>query len=167
VELVVPEVVKSGGAYKSVNYQNLVALLIEAIKELSTSVTSIASWFTQNTLTIGQDRVLNVEGTSTFKGNICVDDICITNDQFKSLFLQQGGLVQAPVPTPQSAPEPETPIEPEQAPTGESAPTSDEVTPDAPTLSEEPASDPAPEAPASEAPAPDPAPAPESIPASE
>jgi len=42
VEKVVPEVVRSGGEYKSLNYQHLVALLINAIQELNTKVDNLA-----------------------------------------------------------------------------------------------------------------------------
>jgi len=45
VQTVVPEVVKGGGSYLSVNYQNLVALLIEAIKELATKIEGFADHF--------------------------------------------------------------------------------------------------------------------------
>jgi hypothetical protein len=169
VELVVPEVVKSGGTYKSVNYQNLVALLIEAIKELSSSVTSIASWFTENTLTIAKDRFLNVEGTATFKGIICADDVCITNDQFKSLLLRQGGSVQIPAPTPVPESTPQT--EPESTPestseTGGSGISSESVSEQTP-APEAPTTESVPEQVPESAPVPEPAPeapAPESTP---
>lgn len=85
VELVVPEVVSSGGLYKSVNIKNLVALLIEGVKELKVQVDvvkekviAISSWFGSD-----GDR-LNV------KGLICVDDVCVTKDQFKQILINSG-----------------------------------------------------------------------------
>lgn len=77
VEDVVPEVVSSGGEYKSVNIKNLVGLLIEAIKELVAKVESIMTWFKGDKLNI--------------KNDVCVDDVCITKDQFKSILLQAEG----------------------------------------------------------------------------
>jgi len=73
VQTVVPEVVKGGGSYLSVNYQNLVALLIEAIKELANKVEQIAGWFT--------------DGKFTIKDDVCVDDVCVTKDEFKQMLI--------------------------------------------------------------------------------
>ena len=91
VEMVVPEVVSSGGVYKSVNIKNLVALLIEGIKELKIQVdvvrdkvVAIASWFGSD-----GDR-FNVNGL------VCVDDICITKDQFKQILINSGSVMSLP-----------------------------------------------------------------------
>ncbi len=91
VEKVIPEVVQQGSEYKSVNYPNLVALLIEAVKELHTKVNSVVAWFANNKFNV--------------QGDICVDEVCVTKEQFKQMLLQQGSYVQQ-VPTPQPPSEP-------------------------------------------------------------
>jgi hypothetical protein len=90
VERVVPEVVSSGGEYKSVKIANLVGLLIEAVKELKTKVDTLASWFSGNSLKV--------------KGDICVDDVCVTKDQFKQMLQREGGYTVPSVTTPTPAP---------------------------------------------------------------
>jgi hypothetical protein len=92
VEQVVPEVVSSGGEYKSVKIANLVGLIIEAVKELKTRVDTIASWFSGDSLRV--------------KGDICVDDICVTKEQFKQMLQREGGYI-APQQNPTPAPTPE------------------------------------------------------------
>jgi len=69
VQTVVPEVVKDGGDYLSVNYQNLVALLIEAIKELVAKVEHFAKEFRTEKL--------------------CIGETCVTEDQLKVLLQNQ------------------------------------------------------------------------------
>lgn len=77
VEEVVPEVVRSGGAYKSVNYPNLVALLIEGVKALKEKVDGILAWFEGDKFKVN--------------GDICVDEVCISKDQFKALLIEAQG----------------------------------------------------------------------------
>jgi hypothetical protein len=128
VEQVVPEVVSSGGAYKSVKIANLVGLLIEAVKELKTKVDTFASWFSGNSLKV--------------KGDICVDDVCITKDQFKQMLQREGGYTAPSVTTPTPAPTvpvvESTPEQTEQEPT-EPEPVSE------PVITPEPTPEPVPE----------------------
>lgn len=77
VEEVVPEVVRSGGAYKSVNYPNLVALLIEGVKALKEKVDGILAWFEGDKFKVN--------------GDVCVDEVCISKDQFKALLIEAQG----------------------------------------------------------------------------
>jgi hypothetical protein len=94
VEEVVPEVVSSGGDYKSVNIKNLVALLIEAIKEISTKIKLILEWFSSDMkeFTVGEENTLKIEG------ELCLDDMCFTKEQLKNVL--SGGQYQQPVSEP-------------------------------------------------------------------
>jgi len=91
VEMVVPEVVSSGGIYKSVNIKNLVALLIEGVKELKAQVdvvkdkvVAISAWFG-----VDGDRL-------DVKGQICVDDVCVSKDQFKQILINSSTVTSLP-----------------------------------------------------------------------
>ncbi|MCX6715397.1 MAG: tail fiber domain-containing protein, partial [Candidatus Taylorbacteria bacterium] len=111
VESIVPEVVK-GGSYKSLNYGNMVALVVEAVKELNTKVDAITTRldsiqeslknmvfdrFTAKIAYVDEANIknLNVDklktGDTSFTGNVCVDNVCITKDQLKTILLQGGG----------------------------------------------------------------------------
>lgn len=89
VEQVVPEVVTSGGTYKSLNYGNLVALVVESIKQ-------IASVFTKIENGVAHLKEVWFEGKVHINNDVCVDDVCITKDQFKNLLRNNGGNVTAP-----------------------------------------------------------------------
>jgi len=91
VEMVVPEVVSSGGIYKSVNIKNLVALLIEGVKELKAQVdvvkdkvVAISAWFG-----VDGDRL-------DVKGQICVDDVCVSKDQLKQILINSSTVTSLP-----------------------------------------------------------------------
>jgi hypothetical protein len=90
LETVVPEVVKSGGEYKSVNYQNLVALLTEAIKELSHKVDTFAESI--KTKFLDADKVKTKE--------LCIGDTCITEEEFKQVLQNRSTSSHAPTPSP-------------------------------------------------------------------
>jgi hypothetical protein len=84
--------------------------VVNAIKELSAKVDAlVSSNFTYvNEATIG---VLNA-GKINIQGDVCVDGVCVTKEQFKSIFMQNGATVyitgenQAPTPTPDPTSEP-------------------------------------------------------------
>ncbi len=79
VEIVFPELVFTNGAdgFKGINYSRLPALLISAVQELSSRVDSILAWFKGGTFNIQND--------------VCVDDVCVTKEEFKELLRQAGG----------------------------------------------------------------------------
>jgi hypothetical protein len=81
VEQIFPELVFENptDGYKGINYSRIPALLISAVQELSKKVEVMFAWF-------GEDR-FNVQG------EICVDDVCVTKEQFKQI-LQNGGGTQ-------------------------------------------------------------------------
>lgn len=73
VELIFPELVftnKTDG-YKGINYSRLPALLISAVQEISHKLDSVLAWFSEDRFNI--------------QGDICVDDVCVTKEQFKNL----------------------------------------------------------------------------------
>ncbi len=146
VEQVVPEVVLSGGDYKSVNYPNLVALLIEAVKEIKTTI----DLFAKNIKTelLSADKVQTKE--------LCIDDVCVTKEQLLQV-LQGSNTVSTPTQTPV------VPIPTTETGTPSSEPEStQEETPDAPTEVVEPVAEPVVEAvPPTEEPTPAPEPSPE------
>jgi hypothetical protein len=87
VELIFPELVftnKTDG-YKGINYSRLPALLISAVQEISHKLDSVLAWF-------AEDR-FNVQG------DICVDDVCVTKEQFKQLLQNGGGQSNSNPPT--------------------------------------------------------------------
>ncbi len=73
VEQVVPEVVSSGGEYKSVKIANLVGLIIEAVKELKERVDTMFAWFG------GNGKRLDVQGL------VCAGDTCVTEAQMEQI----------------------------------------------------------------------------------
>jgi len=102
VEPIVPEVVKDGGAYKSLNYGNMVALVVEAVKELDAklaSTTAAARDMVMNSLTahiatFDTASVGSLTANSlTITGTICAGNVCADMNKLKALILQSGGVV--------------------------------------------------------------------------
>ena len=93
VQKIVPEVIRQGPEYMSLNYANMVALVVEAVKELKNRVDAVLGWFSPS-----GDRI-------NIKGMVCVDDVCVTKDQFKQMLMNSGSVMVIPqTPTPASAP---------------------------------------------------------------
>ncbi|MCF7865654.1 MAG: tail fiber domain-containing protein [Candidatus Pacebacteria bacterium] len=183
VEKIVPELVRDGGEYKSLNYANMVALVVEAVKDLKTRVDAILGWFSPK-----GDRI-------NIKGMVCVDDVCVSKDQFKQMLLNSGSVMvipqtSAPAPTPPvtttssvpPTPSTETTVTPDSNPDTTSAdesstsdvtttsssdtiPASDPAPVDTPTPEVAPEPTPTPVAEPVSAPTPNPAPAPDPAPA--
>ncbi|MEN9647579.1 MAG: hypothetical protein RLY57_383, partial [Candidatus Parcubacteria bacterium] len=67
------------GEIQSVRYSEFTAILTKAIQELWSQVKPILAWFSSD--------------GSQFKvqGEVCVDDVCITKEQFKELLINAGG----------------------------------------------------------------------------
>ena len=63
----------AGGLPYSVRYENLTAILVKAIQELSGKISPLLSWFSFN------------------NNNLCVDNVCVTREQFKQILIQAGG----------------------------------------------------------------------------
>lgn len=150
VELVFPDLVtldKETG-YKSVSYGGFTAYLIAAVKELGERFDNIGTYLADKFVTIGE----LVTGKLRVDGEVCVDDVCVTKEEFKQLLIEAGGqpaaLPEAPPPAPEPSPEPSP--EPTPEPSPEPSP--------------EPTPEPAPEPPPTPEPTPEPAPAPEPSP---
>ncbi len=96
-----PEVVvhpTTPGGFLGVDYSKLTAVLTQGIKEIyvvvqdtKAKLDSVLAWFTNGNLNIQKD--------------VCVDDVCVTKEQFKQM-LRNGGASVAPT----SAPAPSAPI---------------------------------------------------------
>ncbi len=65
------------GNVSGIDDRSIISILVKAFKELSMRVAAIATWFTGDTLSV--------------RGNICVDDVCISRENFKALIIQAGG----------------------------------------------------------------------------
>ncbi len=88
VQGVVPEAVSSGGDYLSLSVRPIVAMLVEAVKELNKKMQGVFAWF-------------SLDGTRmNVQGKVCVDDVCVTKEQFKNLLINGGSYsVSNSVPT--------------------------------------------------------------------
>ncbi len=80
LKLVLPEVVEGQEGTMGISYGNMVALLVTAIKDLNGKVEKIATWF--------KDDKLNIQS------DVCVDNVCITKEQFKEMLLNSGAEVK-------------------------------------------------------------------------
>ena len=117
-----PELVTvDSNGFKQVNYSRIPLYLIKAIQDLSKKVNDIVVWFKDNKFNIQND--------------VCVDDYCVTKDQFKQMLInsQNGSSNQVivptytppvvvPTPNPEPAPEPEVEAEPTPEPVAETPP---------------------------------------------
>ncbi|MBP6858638.1 MAG: tail fiber domain-containing protein [Candidatus Pacebacteria bacterium] len=72
------------GKLSGIDDRAVLSVLVKALKELISKVNSILAWFVGNTLTVQND--------------VCVDDVCVTKDQFKALLIDAGGRTREVVP---------------------------------------------------------------------
>ncbi len=101
VESIIPEVVAGEEGSKGISYGNLVAVVVKAVQELKIQLDSILAWFS--------------DGKFSVQNEVCVDDVCVTKEEFKQILLNNGGgITVTPEPTP--TPEPEVILEPEVTP---------------------------------------------------
>ncbi|MBC7766496.1 tail fiber domain-containing protein, partial [Arenimonas sp.] len=72
-----PELVSvDSNGYKQVNYSRIPLYLIKSIQELSKKVNTMFVWFKNDSLNI--------------QNNVCVDDVCVTKEQFKQMLINGG-----------------------------------------------------------------------------
>ncbi len=84
LKLVLPEVVEGTDGSMGISYGNMVALLVTAVKELNGKVEKVSAWFKGDKLNIQND--------------VCVDDVCITKEQFKLMLLNSGAeVIETPI----------------------------------------------------------------------
>jgi hypothetical protein len=109
---VIPEAVSGGGEYLSLNTRPIVAVLVEAVKEiwrvvaeLAEKVEEISRWFADaTTLLVPVGSRVQVEG------ELCAGAVCVTADELESLLRQvdeeDEPADEEPQPEPQPDPEP-------------------------------------------------------------
>ncbi|HEY1037560.1 MAG TPA: tail fiber domain-containing protein [Candidatus Paceibacterota bacterium] len=99
VEQVVPEVVSSGGAYKSVKIANLVGLLIEAVKEMKAGADAMLA----QVASLADSVTTKLMSADKVKTDVlCVGQTCVTESQLQALLLNsniQQNLPQAAAPS--------------------------------------------------------------------
>ncbi len=90
IRAVFPEAVsgeETEGRYLGVSYNAIASIALQGVKELNDAVKSLRTkvetmfaWFSPS-------------GDSfNIQGNVCVDDVCVTKDQFKQMLLNQAGV---------------------------------------------------------------------------
>ena len=67
------------GDLSGIDDRAIISILVKAVKELVAKINKVLAWF--------------VDGTFNVQNDICVDDVCVTKDQFKALLLDAGGTV--------------------------------------------------------------------------
>jgi hypothetical protein len=78
VQLAIPEAVASRpGGFLSLSDRPILATAINAIKELADKIDTITAWFR--------------DGKFDVQNDVCVDDVCVTKDQFKTILRNAGG----------------------------------------------------------------------------
>ncbi|MES2623182.1 MAG: tail fiber domain-containing protein [Patescibacteria group bacterium] len=95
VQSAIPEAVSSDSrGYLTLADRPILATLVNAVKELSVKVEKIATWFADDKFKVQND--------------VCVDDVCVTKDQFKNMLLQSknGGSMNINIHTIPSQPVP-------------------------------------------------------------
>ncbi len=97
-----------------INQGALIPYLVEAIKELDLKVESSAPIDTTSNGSLADRLVQFLQttavtireatiGTLHIDGQVCVDDVCVTRDQFKQMLINGGGTEPQPVVTPPPA----------------------------------------------------------------
>ncbi|MES2623250.1 MAG: tail fiber domain-containing protein [Patescibacteria group bacterium] len=143
VQSAIPEAVSTDSrGFLTLADRPILATLVNAVKELADKVEKMAAWFTDDkTFTVQQDATLKVEGKTEINGQICVENVCASKEQFK-LLLQQAGNIQLSAPQQQPAANVNTPVV-EQSTASSTventpAPTPEPVVASAPEVVEEP-----------------------------
>jgi len=82
VQLAIPEAVgTSSSGFLNLADRPIIAALVNAVKEIGAKIASISKWFS------GDGSKFNVSG------DVCVDNVCVTKDQFKAMLQKAGGAV--------------------------------------------------------------------------
>lgn len=81
--------------YKGINYSRITTLLISAVQELNKKIDVISNYILETADgIIGTFKELTTDKLN-INGDVCVDDVCITKEQFKNIILDSGGSVQS------------------------------------------------------------------------
>ena len=90
VQLAIPEAVAmSSNGYLSIADRPILATLVNAVKELSVKLDGVLAWFAGGKFHVNDD--------------VCVDDVCVTKEQFKAILLKNGAVTQTNSPVTQSS----------------------------------------------------------------
>jgi hypothetical protein len=77
IQLAIPEAISTDAkGYLSLSDRPILATVVNAVKEIAQKLQTILAWFG------GDGSKFSVQG------DVCVDDVCITKEQFKALILQ-------------------------------------------------------------------------------
>jgi hypothetical protein len=100
VASVTPEVVAydEGGQIQGLDYPKFSAIIVKAVQDLVKKLQKLVV----NSLTAEMVYTREIEADKIkLKGDFCVDDVCLTKDQFKEMMLRSGvGAVQTVIGTP-------------------------------------------------------------------
>ncbi len=93
----------------------ILAVTVNAVKELNLKVSDLSSLDTSSATSLGSlmknflsNEIININEATMNKirinGDVCVDDICVTKEQFKQILINGGGVSNIPVipPAPQT-----------------------------------------------------------------
>ncbi len=94
IQSVIPEAVhQTRGGFLSLQDRPIMALTINAVKELDEKVGWMNEYMSKTASgMVGFFKELTV-GKLNVEGEVCVDDVCVTKEQFKSLLQSNGGYV--------------------------------------------------------------------------
>ncbi len=90
VELIVPEVVRSGGEYKSINTRNLIAIAVGGIQELYEIVMGMKEEIVSEMGRFGKVETDEVDAGKVKADKLCIEGICINGEQLKELLQDSG-----------------------------------------------------------------------------
>jgi hypothetical protein len=140
VQEIFPQFVGNVGdtGYIGVKYDGFIVPIIKAIQELNIKTKALSSIDPNEEGSLASlivrflsDAVVSIKeatiGTLRVDNKVCVDDVCVTKEQFKNLLMQAGGSQQTPAPAP--TPDPTPAPEPTPEPTPEPDPEPETVTP--------------------------------------
>jgi hypothetical protein len=87
METLFPELVQTDRqtGLKSIGISGLIPFMIDAFQQVTHTVENISKWFSSN-----GDQL-------KIQGNVCVDDVCVTKDQFKTMLQNEGGATSVQV----------------------------------------------------------------------
>ncbi len=81
---ILPEVVEGTEGSLGISYGNMVALLVQAIKDINTKVDNIANKLS------GVFKTDSVEANKVSTKELCVDDVCVSKEQFREMVVRSG-----------------------------------------------------------------------------
>jgi hypothetical protein len=106
--------------YLGINYLSFTPLMIGAIKEMNLKVDELSSLDTTLENSLGSlvkkfltDEIITIKDFTTgllhINGDVCVDDVCITKEEFKQMLINAKGRTSSGTSTPQADVTPEVP----------------------------------------------------------